>query len=81
MVTRREYRSLFLGDLPNFKILWQHKTFVNTGECGAGNSKCYSSNFHWISAKLYEDMHCHGGIQAIYLATSEVIKCGTFLKF
>ncbi len=32
---------------------------------GLENSKRYSYSFHQISAKLYEDIGCHGGIQAI----------------
>ncbi len=37
-------------------------------------SKCYSSyTFHLISAKLYEDIDYHGGIQAITLAIGQVL--------
>ncbi len=47
-------------------MLWHFEIFPNTGPYGLEISKRFSSySFHLMSAKLYEDIGYHGGIQAI----------------
>ena len=47
----------FLAICQQLKLLWHLEIFLNTGPCGAGISKRYSSqSFLLMSAKLYEDI-------------------------
>ncbi len=61
------YRLLLvLAVCQKLKILWHLKFFSTQDHMGLQLSKRFSSySFHLMSAKLYEDISCHGGIRAV----------------
>ncbi len=74
MLVVGKYKLLLFGDLLKIKFVWHFGTCGTQDHIVLEISKRYSPyGFHPISAKFYEDICYHGGIQAIlFLAIVQV---------